>query len=90
MKKKMMLLLLGLVLSAGSTGNVQILAGETTGQEAEPFRESDTTEQEEGPVQEKAPAEEANTENIAEEAGKGSQTFTRGGKQDRIKPKESV
>ena len=85
MKKKMMLLLLGLVLSAGSTGNVQILAGETTGQEAEPFRESDTTEQEEEPVQEKAPTEEANTENTAEEAGEGSQTFTRGGKQDRIK-----
>ena len=66
MKKKVITLLLSLVLASGSIGNVQVLAADTTGQEAEPVQE-EAYEQEEEPVQEEEPAEEADTGNAAVE-----------------------
>ena len=39
MKKKVITLLLSLVLASGGAGHVQVLAAETTGQEAEPVQE---------------------------------------------------
>ena len=67
MKKKAITLLLSIVLASGSIGNVQVLAAETTEQEAEPVQEEETTEQEEEPVQEEETAEEADTENFSED-----------------------
>ena len=58
MKKKVITLLLSLVLVSGSTGHVQVLAAENTGQETEPVQE-EVYEQEEEPVQEEEPAAEA-------------------------------
>ena len=66
MKKKVITLLLSLVLASGSAGHVQVLAAETTGQEAEPVQEG-AYEQEEEPFQEEEPAEEADVENAAED-----------------------
>ena len=78
MKKKVISLLLSLVLASGGAGHVQVLAAETTGQEAEPVQEEanereeepvqeEANEQEEEPVLEEKPAEEADVENAAEE-----------------------
>ena len=67
MKKKAITLLLSLVLASGSIGNAQVLAADTTGQEAEPLQEEETTEQEEEPVQEEELAEETDTENSSED-----------------------
>ena len=78
MKKKVITLLLSLVLASGNIGNVQVLAAETTGQEAEPVQEEayereeepvqeEANEQEEEPVLEEKPAEEADVENAAED-----------------------
>ena len=61
MKKKAITLLLSLVLAFGSIGNVQVLAAETTEQEAESVQETETAEPDELPV------EEAYTENAAAE-----------------------
>ena len=61
MKKKVITLLLSLVLASGSIGNVQVLAAETTEQEAESIQETETAEPDEEPV------EEAYTENAAAE-----------------------
>lgn len=66
MKKKVITLLLSLVLTSGSIGNVQVLAADTTGQEAEPVQEEEIYEQEEEPVQ-GVLAEEADTENASED-----------------------
>lgn len=52
MKKKAITLLLSLVLASGSMGNIQLLAAETTGQEAEAVQETETTAQEAESVQE--------------------------------------
>ena len=52
MKKKVITLLLSIVLASGSIGNVQVLAADTTKQEAEPVQETETSEQEEESVQE--------------------------------------
>ena len=49
MKKKVITLLLSLVLASGGAGHVQVLAAETTGQEAEPVQE-EAYEREEEPV----------------------------------------
>ena len=78
MKKKVITLLLSLVLASGGAGHVQVLAAETTGQEAEPVQEEanereeepvqeEANEQEEEPVLEEKPAEEADVENAAED-----------------------
>ena len=72
MKKKVISLLLSLVLASGGAGHVQVLAAETTGQEAEPVQEGayeqeEANEQEEEPVLEEKPAEEADVENAAED-----------------------
>ena len=67
MKKKVITLLLSLVLASGSIGNVQVLAADTTGQEAEFEQEEETYEQEEEPVQEEVLTEEANRENASED-----------------------
>ena len=61
MKKKAITLLLSLVLASGSIGNVQVLAAETTEQEAESVQETETAEQDEESV------EEADSENATEE-----------------------
>ena len=66
MKKKAITLLLSLVLASGSIGNVQVLAADTTEQEAEPAQEEETYEQEEEPAQEEL-AEEADTENASKD-----------------------
>ena len=66
MKKKAITLLLSIALASGSIGNVQVLAADTTGQEAESVQE-ESYEQEEEPDQEEGPAEEADMENAAEE-----------------------
>ena len=73
MKKKAITLLLSLVLASGSIGNVQVLAADTTEQEAEPAQEEETYEQEEEPDQEEEPAEEADTENAAEEVSEAEE-----------------
>ena len=67
MKKKVITLLLSFVLASGSIGISQVLAADTTGQEAEPVQEEETPEQEEEPVQEEEPAENTDTGNAAED-----------------------
>ena len=67
MKKKAITLLLSLVLASGNIGNVQVLAADTTEQEAEVVQEAETTEQDDELLQEEAPAEEADVENAAED-----------------------
>ena len=46
MKKKAITLLLSLVLASGSMGNIQLLAAETTEQEAEAVQEAEATAKE--------------------------------------------
>ena len=65
MKKKPITLLLSFVLASGSMGNIQLLAAETTEQEAEAVQEAETTEQEAESVQEEEKDDAASAEDIA-------------------------
>ena len=67
MKKKVIALLLSLVLASGSISAAQVLAADTSEQEAEPVQEEETYDQEVEPVQEEEPAEETDPGNAAEE-----------------------
>ena len=67
MKKKVITILLSLVLVSVSIGNTQILAAETTEQEAEDVQETEPTEQEDDSAQVEEPVKEAGTENAVEE-----------------------
>ena len=65
MKKKAITLLLSLVLASGSMGNIQLLAAETTEQEAEAVQEAEATAKEAESVQEEEKDDAAATEDTA-------------------------